>query len=268
MTDSGLRKFTALGLLAGLAALNACTWWHGDLERLADQSGRNFRVDPDRPYKMVTLSAIQANPSSYKLVDVQFDAIMNRSDEAIFVTFYSTFRQEDFLGFSVWPVESAIWEADQWLKSVPTLYMRKDNAQLQNVIDAGRYALVQIKGRVMTDYEKLPFIDVHYLEIIDPYAYSEETLAALRSGMMASAEKKPAQSIQKLELALQGPLHGRARAMAHLELGRLYEERGDFQNAAMHYESVLWDDPGNVAAWDGWERTAKAAERKRKEPKE
>src|SRR5262245_60856378 len=103
MTHSGLRNFAALGLLTGLAALNACAYWHGDFERLADQSGRNFRIAPDKVYKEVELSALMANPSSYKLMDVQFLAIMNRKDEKVFVTYYSTFRQEDYLSFSAWP---------------------------------------------------------------------------------------------------------------------------------------------------------------------
>jgi tetratricopeptide (TPR) repeat protein len=266
MTHSGLRTFATLGLLAGLAALNACTYWNGELERLADQSGRNFKIDPDRPYKYVDLRDVQESPSSFKFAYVQFQAIMNKKDAKIFVTLYGTFRQEDYMSFSAWPADAAIWEEDQWVKSVPTLYMRKDNEGLQTLIDAERYALVQIKGRVANDFEQLPFIEVHYIEVVDPFAYSEETLADLRGAMAALSDKKPAQTIERLERALEGPLHGRARAMAHFQLGKLYEERGDFDKAAMHFEAVLWDDPDNVAAWEGWERNVKASERKRSMP--
>jgi len=259
-----LRKCLAVGLLA----LGACTYWHGDLERIVDQSGRNFAIAPDKVYKDVDLAAVAAYPTNYKFVDIQFQAVVNRLDEKIFVTGYSTFRQEDYVAFSVWPASARLWESDSWVKSIPTLYLRKDNADLQNLISATRYALAHIKGRVMNDFENLPFIDVHYFEVLDPYAYSEETLTDLRGGLAAVADKKPAQSIERLERALEGPLHARARVMAHSQLGRIYEERGDFDKAAKHFEAVLWDDPENVTAWEGWERNVKAEERKRKMPKQ
>ena len=34
MTDAVLRKSVAVALLAILGAVNGCTYWHGDLERI------------------------------------------------------------------------------------------------------------------------------------------------------------------------------------------------------------------------------------------
>ena len=75
---ASLRKFSAV--LLGLMALNACTFWTRDFERIVDQSGRDFTIDPDKHYKQVDLSDLAAHPSSYKLMDVRFQAILNRHD--------------------------------------------------------------------------------------------------------------------------------------------------------------------------------------------
>ena len=50
MTDAVLRKSVVAALLAAVAALNACTYWHGDLERIADQGERDFRRNLVGPF--------------------------------------------------------------------------------------------------------------------------------------------------------------------------------------------------------------------------
>ena len=45
MTKAFLRKSVVAALFATLGALNACTYWGGDLERIVDQSERDFRRD-------------------------------------------------------------------------------------------------------------------------------------------------------------------------------------------------------------------------------
>lgn len=262
MIRSGVRRW---GVLALCSALGACTYWHGDLERLADQSGRNFRIAPDKVYKPTTLGAIVAHPASYKLMDVQFDAVLNRLDEQIFVPFYSTFRQEDYLGFSAWPAEMDLWVPENRLRSVPTLYMRKDNEGISNLLTSRRFALVQIRGRVMGDFEQRPFVEVHYVDVLYPVAYTEATLADLGAGFSAVSAGKADEAIARLESALAGYLYGPVRARANLDLGRLYEARGDFARAAARYEDVLWTDPYNDEAWKGWARCQEAAERQRRQ---
>jgi hypothetical protein len=258
---AALRKLPAL--LLALSALGACTFWTRDAERLCDQSGRDFTIDPDKNYKHVDLAEVMARPSSFKLADVRFQAIVNRKDESVFLPMYTTFRQEDYISFSAWPVEAKLWESAERLKSLPTLFMRKDNPSLQNLIDTGRFSLVDIRGRVMGDYEQIAWIECFYVDEVTPVLYTEESLVDYKAGMEAYAENRPAQAIAKLESAVKSPLSPRVRVQVRLVLGKLYEARGDFEHAAFHYDAILTEDEKNQAAWDGWDRCAKALEAKR-----
>jgi hypothetical protein len=258
---AALRKLPAL--LLALSALSACTFWTRDCERLCDQSGRDFTIDPDKNYKHVDLAEVMARPSSYKLADVRFQAIINRRNESVFLPLYTTFRQEDYISFSAWPAEARLWESSERLKSLPTLFMRKDNPSLQNLIDSGRFALVDVRARVMGDYEQVAWIEVYYVDEIIPVLYTEQSLMDYKDGMEAAATNRPAVAISKLEAAVKAPLAPRIRVQVRLTLGKLYEARGDFEHAAFHYDAILTEDEKNQAAWDGWERCEKALEGKR-----
>jgi tetratricopeptide (TPR) repeat protein len=258
---AALRKLPAL--LLALSALGACTFWTRDGERIVDQSSRDFTIDPDRHYKNVDLAEIMAHPSSYKLADVHFQAIINRRNESIFLPMYATFRQEDYISFSAWPAEAHLWEASDRVRSLPTMFMRKDNPSLQNLIDSDRFALVDIRARVMGDYEQIAWIEVFYLDEVSPLLYTDQSLVDYKAGMDAVAQNRPAQAIAKLEAAVKSPLAPRVRVYTRLTLGKLYEARGDYEHAAYHYDAVLMDDEKNEAAWDGWERCGKALESKR-----
>lgn len=258
---ASLRKFSAV--LLGLMALNACTFWTRDFERIVDQSGRDFTIDPDKHYKQVDLFDLAAHPSSYKLMDVRFQAIINRHDEQIFIALYTTFRQEDYAAFSAWPAEARLWEASERVRSIPTLYMRKDNLNFQNLIDARRFALVEIRARVMGDYDQRPWLEVFYVDEVIPAVYTEQSLVDYREGMEAYAKNMPAPAVAKLEAAVKAPLHPKVRVQVRFVLAKIYEGRSDWSNAAVHYDAILSDDENNQAAWEGWERCMKQLDAQR-----
>lgn len=254
-------KFPAL--LLALAAVGGCTLWTKDFDRIIDQQERDFSIDPDRRYKIVDLAEIMAHPSTYKLMDVRFHAVVNRYPENVYTPLYTTFRQEDYSSFSVWPAEARLWEGTERLRSLPTLFMRKDNPNFQNIIDMRRYALVEIRARVMGDYEQVPWLEVLYVDPVIPVLYTDQSLADYKAGMDAVGKNVPAQAIAKLEAAVRAPLAPKVRVEVRMTLGRLYEARGDFERAAYHYDSILIDDENNDAAWDAWERCDKQIQAKR-----
>ncbi len=258
---AALRKFTALAL--ALVALGACTRWTRDGERIVDQTDRDFTLDPRADFKRVDLGEVMANPTSYKLMAVRFHAVINRHPEAIFSPLYTTFRPDDYSSFSAWPVGARLWEAEDRMRSLPTLFMRKDNPNFQDLLNTNRFTLVEIRARVMGDFEKMPWLEVYYVDEVIPVLYTEESLADYKAGMEAYSKNVPAQAIAKLESAVKSPLSPKVRVQVRLVLGKLYEARGDFQRAALHYDAVLIDDENNDAAWDGWERCEKALEAKR-----
>jgi len=272
MLETGLRKLGMLAVVAGLASLGSCTYWSNDFDRLVDQSGRDFSRKPEVVYRNVELDKLIQNASNYMLMNVGFWGILNRRDEKVFVTMYSTFLQEDYCAISLWPMNARLWEEADRLRSVPTIYIRKDNPDLQKIIDAPRYSIVQIRGRVMGDYDsgdevwgRLPFVEVTYFDVaMGGPGYDDETIKLMASGLEDAALKRPAQAIDKLSRAVrEGTLEPVGRGVALARLGILWEERGKFQTAVEYYEMALDADPDNVEAREGLERAQKALDRQR-----
>lgn len=271
MAGLSLRKYAVAALLLGLAALGACTYWSNDFDRLVDESGRDFARDPAKVYHSVDLGKVVKSPATYMLMDVKFWAILNRQDENVFVTMYSTFREEDYIAFSLWPMGARVWEEQERLHSIPTIYIKKDNPDLQKVVDAPRYSVVQCRGRVMGDFDsgdegwgRLPFVEIHYFDVaMGGPEYDDGSIKLLAEGLENIALRRPAPAKEKLSKAVQGTLGMSARALALAKLGIIYEESGQFDVAVEHYALALDADPENAEAKEGLDRAQKALDRKR-----
>jgi len=266
MTDAVLRKFVVAGLLAGLGALNACSYWHGDLERIVDGSERDFRRNVPGPFVETNLKQVIANPSAYKYTWVRFDAILNRTNEKAFVPFLTTFDPENYTSFAVWPGDAKLWMGSDRAKDYPLLYVRKDNPSVRDLLGAGRFSLVRISAMVMGDYELKPWFEVNRIEIIEASVYTDDALSDLALAKDALAAKKPAVAIHHYEDALAGLWTTVLRLEIHLELARLYEGRGDVESALNHFKGALTNDPDNIEALEGVERNQKALEAKAELP--
>lgn len=248
---TGLKMSAAL---ITLSALSACTYFPNDLERLVDQSQRRFGPGLGRTYKEVSLREIMANAASYKHVDVQFTALFNRRNEQIFVPLLTTMNPQTMTAFSAWPSDARLWEEQDRLTQVPTLYITKNHDDMTVLSGLDRYALVMIRGHVLGDFDDRPLVEVYWLEELEPAVYTDEGLASYNAGLAALQQKRPAVAIEKLEKALAGVWTRDARLRIHLELAALYGERGDWEAAAMHYEGALANDPDNAAALAGLEK--------------
>jgi tetratricopeptide (TPR) repeat protein len=259
MTRSALRTSAALALVA---ALGACTHWSTDLDRIVDQSDRDFTFAPAVKYAKVDLADVMANPLTYVLSPIEFDFVYNRRNEQVFVPFWTTIKEQDYMGFSGWPAGSKLWEGGD-RKSIPTLFMHKrHNPNLQALLDTSRYSLVRAKGWVMWEFEEMPFIEIQYYEVLASDVYSEQSLADMYAGLASVTQKRPAVAIQKLEASLAGVWTRSGRLLIHLQLGSLYAERGDWEAAATHYEAALLNDPAHGGAQAGLARARKELERK------
>jgi tetratricopeptide (TPR) repeat protein len=257
---TGLRMSAAVLLLS---SLSACTYFPNDFERIADQSERRFGPGIGREFKEVSLREVVANASSYKHQDIKFTAIFNRRNEQLFVPFLTTFNPEKHTAFSAWPSDAKLWEEGDRLLSVPTLYISKDHEDLKVLADADRYALFLIRGTVMGDFDDRAFIQVYWIEQIEPAVYTDAALAHLNAGRQALDQKRPAVAIDQLEKSLSGVWTRQARLDIHLELAGLYAERGDWDAAVLHYEGALANDPENARALTGLEKAREELARKR-----
>ena len=260
MTFRGVRVLVALAFLAALAG---CTVWTNDLKRIVDQSERDYEREPYMDFKTVPMEEVIAHPSSFMLVHVRFLAVLNRKHERVFVTLYSNYRQEDYLAFSLWPLSARLWVKGDRTTSLPTIYLPKDNPDVQALLSAPRYSLVDIRGTVTNDFKNTPFIEVQYFNVLDPALYTESTLADMMEGMDAAAQNRPAEAVARLERALRGSLAEPARLIVHMRLGGVYEGRQDYENAVLHFGKILAVEPENVKAQEGAARAQAALDRLR-----
>jgi hypothetical protein len=258
MTKALLRKSVVVALLATLGTLNACTYWHGDLERIVDSSERDFRRDLGGPFADVSMKAVISNPSAYKYVDVRFDAILNRVGEKAFIPFETIFTDDRYISFSAWPADSKLWTSEDRSRSHPLFFVSKVSPNVPDLVSAGRFSLVRISGRVMGDYEQQAWIEVNRVEVVEPNVFSEESLGDLAMAKQAVADKKPAVAIRHYEAALNGIWMAGLRLEIHLSLARLYEGRGDLEAALKHYNGALTNAPENEEALKGHDRVKAA----------
>ena len=266
MTNAVLRKFVVAGLLAGLTAFNACTYWNGELERICDQSERDFRRDLVGPFAVVDMKAVLANPAAYKYEHVRFDAILNRVGEKAYSPFYTIFDPENYTSFSVWPGDSKLWESDDRAHSYPLFFLQRQNPSVNDLVTAGRFSLVRISATVMSDYEIKPWFAVNRVEVLESQIFTDDALADLALAREAVAAKKPAVAIKHYEAALAGIWTTSLRLDIHLTLARLYEGRGDLESALNHFKGALSNDQDNAEALKGVERVQKALEAKNSPP--
>jgi tetratricopeptide (TPR) repeat protein len=258
MTKAALRKSVVAALFVMVGALNACTYWGGDLERIVDESERDFRRNLGGPFADTSMRSVISNPTAYKYIDVRFDAILNRVGEKAFVPFVTTFTSERYISFSAWPADAKLWTAEDRSKSHPLFFVAKGDPNIPDLVGAGRFSLVRISGRVMGDYEMQAWFEVNRIEVIEAHVYTEEALSDLTVAKQAMADKKPAVAIRHYENALGGIWTTSLRLEIHLSLARLYEGRGDLEAALKHYNGALTNAPENEEAIKGRERVKAA----------
>jgi tetratricopeptide (TPR) repeat protein len=258
MTEAVLRKSVAVALLAILGAVNGCTYWHGDLERIVDQSERDFRRDLVGPFNDVPMKVVLANPTTYKHVNVRFDAILNRVGEKGFVPFWTTFESERFMSFSAWPGDAKLWIPEERGRAHQLFFVDKKGPNVVDLVAAPRFSVVRISGTVMGDYELKAWIEVNRVEVIESAVYTDDALIDMGLAKVAVQEKKPAVAIRHFESALNGIWTATLRLEIHMTLARLYEGRGDLENALTHYRGALENDPDNQDAQDSIDRVKAA----------
>jgi tetratricopeptide (TPR) repeat protein len=258
MTDAVLRKSVAVALLGILGALNGCTYWAGDLERIFDQSERDFRRNLVGPFVDVPMKTVLANPTAYKHVNVRFDAILNRVGEKAFVPFWTTFESERYMSFSAWPGDAKLWIPEERGRAHQLFFIDKEGPNTGDLVSAPRFSVVRISARVMGDYELQAWIEVNRIEVIEAAVYTDDALIEMGLGKVAVQEKKPAVAIRYYENSLGGIWTAALRLEIHLTLGHLYEGRGDLENALRHYRGALENAADNEEALAGVDRVKTA----------
>ena len=259
MIQSVIRRAMMFSVVLALGGLSACTYWHGDLERLVDGTSRDFRRNPTKTYTPLEMSVWSTNPTPYLFVGVEFYAILNRTGEmGFFAPFYTTMEAENFIAFSAWGSEVDLSKSDGRARSYPLLFIHKLNPSVPELVGADRFSLVRIQGQVMGDFEKKAWFEVSRLEVVDPAVYTDSALADLSLAREALAAKKSAQAIRHFEDALKGIWFSEVRHGIQMDLGRLHEAAGNLDAALECYDGAFHTDPQSKPAVEGMLRVKKA----------
>jgi tetratricopeptide (TPR) repeat protein len=255
MTLASIRRAAVLPVAL---ALGACTYYHGDLERLADQTDRDFRRDPTKTYSEVSLEAVLHAPSSYRYIDLRFSAVLNRVGEKGFTPFWTPFLSENYISFSVWSTAADLTNPDARSRSHPLLFIHRNNPSVKALLEASRFSRVRIEGRVGGDYDQMAWIDVARILVEEEEVYTEDALADLALAKEALAAKKGAQAVRFLEDALKGIWLAETRYWIYMKLGGLQESAGNLEAAKEAFEGALRVDHDSTEAVEAIARVKKA----------
>jgi tetratricopeptide (TPR) repeat protein len=255
MTLASIRRAAVLPLAL---TLGACTYYHGDLERLADQTDRDFRRDPTKTFSAVSLDALVNAPSAYKYVDVRFPAVLNRVGEKGFVPFWTPFLVENYTAFSAWSTTADLTDPDVRSRSHPLLFIHKNNPSTKDLVEAPRFSRVLVEGRLTGDYDQMAWIEVTRVLVEEEEVYTESALADLALAKEALAAKKGAQAVRFLEDALKGIWLAETRYWIHMKLGGLQESAGNLEAAKEAFEGALGVDHDSTEAVEAIARVKKA----------
>jgi hypothetical protein len=225
---------------------------------------RDYKVDPSLAFHPYSLIELSRTPQEGMTLSVM--AIFDRRDERIWSPMYTSFSQENYVSFSAWPPEAALWTVEGRQTSVPTFFFRKEAPHFEQLLGAERYQLVEIKGIVRSTFAERPWVEVFYVNPkSDGAVYDDDTLSRLIHGL-EDAEKLPSAAIRNLEAALKGRLHTPGRVLAHRTLGALYAGQKAldavyrWRKAWEHYDAAVMFDPSDKVAREGLDKSSRELE--------
>ncbi len=250
-----MRRISLVAALAAVGLLSACGIAG---QRPKGYEKRDYHTDPGLEFRPVPLSEIMRNPQEGSAV--QFDAMLNRRDESVWQAYYTPFRQGEYKSFSVWPADAAVWDVRGRGRSIPTLYLAADSPEIAELYAIETYSPVRIRGVVRSVFDSRPWIEVHYVEALDPPWFSDESLGNLIRGLDA-ARAGSAKAIALLDEALGGPISPAAEAAAYKAMGWVYLGQKQYAEAARCYDKALDAMPGDRQALDGLSRARRKAAR-------
>jgi hypothetical protein len=217
---------------------------------------RDYVVDPGLRFRPTPLHEIVRNPQMG--AQVEFEAMLNRRDESVWQAYYTPFRPGDYKSFSVWPADAAVWDPRGRGRSIATLYLAAGSPEIADLYEIEQYSPIRIRGVVKSNFDSRPWIEVHYVDVMDSPWFTEESLGHLIRGLDgARANTKHAESL--LEDALDGPLSPSAEAAAWKALGWMSLVRKKHSDAEKYYARALDAAPGDRQAADGLMRARRKA---------
>lgn len=190
-----------------------------------------FDYDPLREYKSVSLKQLKETPTGFKSTNVKFKAYFHRLDD-LWSPFYSPFDPDNYVSFSIWPVSNRLWVEDEVVKDFPFVYIDNENGDLETLLQANRYDVLQLKGTVKSAFDGYPWIAVRHIEVVKKKSFDEEHLRSLIRARQAENNDMPSKATKFYEQGLQyRNLYRTARAQVNRHLAINYYRSLEYKQA-------------------------------------
>lgn len=221
----------AVGVLALFPVMTALTvFGGGERERY---QGEDF----DK-YACVTLRELQRVPTNYKNARVRFLIRYHRT-ENLWAPFYTPFTPEDYLAFSGWAPEKKLWVKEDHLADFPFLYINKRSPDLNLVIQAPPYQVMELYGIVRNDFNNIPWVEViHIVPCREPIIH-DKLLHHMIRGLAAVKASRMEEGLGHLHEALHHDPPLDAAVDIHIGMANAYLAQKNWHEASRHANHAL-----------------------------
>jgi hypothetical protein len=145
--------------------------------------------DPTVTPASVCIRELRSSPEKFVGAPIQFEGMFHGL-ENLWLPFFSTFVREDYLVFSVWPNDAKVWTRDGRLDDLPTCFLRNNDPAISTLLSLKPYVPVQVSGTVLSDFHKMPWIEVTNIRVLGPARYTRAEVRE-RIRLAPEPEKKP-----------------------------------------------------------------------------
>jgi hypothetical protein len=152
--------------------------------------------DPTLDPVTVGIRDLKQGPEKFVGLTVRFEGMFHNL-ENLWAPFFTPFVREDYLVFSVWPSDAEIWTKDGRLDDLPTCFLRKSDKLVKMLLNLKPYIPIQVSGTVLSDFHKLPWIEVSSIEVQGGPRYTAEEVRALIKSVPEQKEPAAAPAPEK-----------------------------------------------------------------------
>ncbi len=222
---------------------------------VAPLAGAQNSGKPVEKVVQTTLDDIRQHPDAYKSVWVQFP-VQFCSIGRVSNPFFTQFVPSQFANFYAWSAEQPIWREKEYDDVFGTLFISKENEQLNDIYDLGLYQRINVTGVVRNVFQSKPWIEVISFEPM-PGAVDTPTLAHMFRGESHMQRRQWNRAISELSLASAGDVPQTVLSKVHEDLAVCYLRLGESDQAVMHLEEAKRMQTTSSTEFDELYRTAK-----------
>lgn len=192
--------------------------------------------DTDDRVVSTTLADVRENPQAFKNVWVRFP-VQFCSIGKVQNPFFTRFVPSQFANFYAWDEDQKIWQRPAYDDVFGTLFLSKDNEQLEELYRLELYERIMVTGIVRNVFQSKPWIEVTAFQKVEGRV-DAPTLAHLYRGESHMERRQWNRAISELSIASAGDVPNNVMSAVHANLGVCYLRLGESDTALMHLEQA------------------------------